>query len=97
MPSPINKKLLKNLALLARIELLPREEEKLQRDLERILAHFEKLKQLETSGTENAAGDISPKNVFRRDNERENTQHRLGTQAFPETKNGFLKIPPIFE
>jgi aspartyl-tRNA(Asn)/glutamyl-tRNA(Gln) amidotransferase subunit C len=97
MPSPINKKTLEYLAELARIELNPREEEKLLKDLQKILDYFEELKTLDTknSGPIIDAGGL--KNVFREDEESKNPNRGAGVEAFPETQNGYLKIPPVFE
>lgn len=97
MPSLINKKTLEYLANLARIELDPREEEKLLKDLQKILDYFEELKTLDTKNVEPLTGGTRLKNVFRDDGERENTNHGAGVEAFPETHDGFLKIPPVFE
>lgn len=111
MPSPINKKTLEHLANLARIELDPREEEKLLRDLQKILEHFEELQELDTSNTPPLTGGTELTNAFREDVERENpeaippaagchgagTNQRAGTEAFPEKEDGYLKIPPVFE
>ncbi len=96
MSSPINKKTLKHLAELARIELKPEEEEKLLCDLSRILDYFRELQGLDTSAVEPMTGGTTLKNVFREDDERENTNREAGVEAFPETKDGFLKVPPVF-
>src|SRR3989344_8340781 len=100
MSSPINKESLEHLAKLARIELSPREEEKLLKDLDSILGHFEELKKLDTSSVIPATGGGDLKNVFRDDpptgGARENTNQKEGVEQFPETHEGFLKIPPVF-
>lgn len=96
MSSPINKKTLEHLAELARIELKPEEEEKLLRDLSKILDHFKELQELDTSAVSPMTGGTALKNIFREDAERENTNHEAGIEQFPETKDGFLKIPPVF-
>ncbi len=97
MPSPITKETLKHLAELARIELTPREEEKLLYDLQKIFDHFEELKTLGTADVEPLVSVTGAKNVFRDDDERKSTNRGAGTNAFPEKENGFLKIPPVFE
>jgi len=96
MTSPINKESLKHLAKLARLELSDAEEERMLKDLQNILGHFDELKQLNTDGVEPMSGGTEIKNAFREDEERENTDRGAGTDAFPETDNGFLKIPPVF-
>lgn len=96
-PGLIDKKTLEHLAKLARIELNPREEEKLLIDLEGILGHFEELKKLDTSKVAPLTGGSDLKNVFREDDERESTNRKAGVGQFPETHDGFLKVPPVFE
>ena len=97
MSSPIDKKTLKHLTELARIELSSNEEEKLLKDLTKILDHFEELKEVDTTNVAPLAGGSDLKNVFREDAERENTLQGEGVDGFPEHKDGFLKIPPVFE
>ena len=97
MSSTIGKRELEHLAKLARIELDPKEEEKLLKDLGNILDHFKELQALDTSNVEPMAGGTDLKNVFREDDERENTNRGAGVEAFPEKQDGYLKIPPVFE
>ncbi|MEK7077075.1 MAG: Asp-tRNA(Asn)/Glu-tRNA(Gln) amidotransferase subunit GatC, partial [Patescibacteria group bacterium] len=87
---------LKHLAELARIELTEREEEKLLKDLQKILNYFKELQELDTSGVPPMAGGAAQKNSFREDEER-STSPETGRGAFPETENKYLKIPPVFE
>lgn len=97
MTSPIHKKTLEHLAELSRIELNPEEEEKLLKDLGKILDHFRELQEVDTANVEPMTGGSDLKNVFRNDDERENTQKGAGVEAFPEHENGYLRIPPVFE
>jgi aspartyl-tRNA(Asn)/glutamyl-tRNA(Gln) amidotransferase subunit C len=96
MASPLSKHDLDHLAKLARIELDPKEEEKLLKDLGAILDHFKELQTLDTTNVPPMQGGTDLKNVFREDNERENTDRGAGVEQFPEKKDGFLKIPPVF-
>jgi aspartyl-tRNA(Asn)/glutamyl-tRNA(Gln) amidotransferase subunit C len=96
MSSSIDKKELEHLAELARMELDPGEEEKLIADLGSILEHFKELQGLDTTNVTPMTGGTDLTNVLRDDNERENTNRGAGTDAFPESKNGFLKVPPVF-
>lgn len=93
----LNKHDLEHLAKLSRIELDPDEEEKLLKDLGNILDHFKELQELDTSNVAPMTGGTDLRNVFRDDVERENTDRGAGTEAFPEKKDGFLKVPPVFE
>ncbi len=97
MPSPIDKKTLEHLAKLARIELGPEEEEKLLKDRGCILGHFGEFQKLDTSKITPLMGRSELKNVFREDEVGKSTNQKAGVEQFPETHNGFLKIPPVFE
>jgi aspartyl-tRNA(Asn)/glutamyl-tRNA(Gln) amidotransferase subunit C len=101
MSSSINKKELEHLAGLSRLELDPKEEEKLIHDLDAILEHFKELQALDTADVQPMTGGTDLKNVFREDlvedGGRENTNRGAGVDAFPESQDGFLKIPPVFE
>ena len=97
MASKIDKKTLEHLAELSRIKLDEKEEEKLLEDMRKILAYFDELKSLDTSDVEPMNGGTELKNSFREDEERISTNQGAGVDAFPETKDGFLKVPPVFE
>ncbi len=96
MASPINKKTLKHLTELTRIELNTREEEKILKDLQKIVGYFKELQELDTRGVEPMSGGTSLKNVFRDDAEGENSNRGAGRESFPEEQGGFLKIPAVF-
>ena len=93
----ITKHELEHLASLARIELDPKEEEKLLKDLSNILDHFKELQTLDTTNVAPMTGGTDLLNIFREDAEHENTNRGAGVDAFPESKNGYLKVPPVFE
>ena len=93
----IDKQQIEHLAKLARIELTPEMEERLTKDLANILDHFSALQELapipmptlkaqRTSIREDA--DEMPDHF--------NSPEKI-TERFPETQNGMLKIPPVFE
>jgi aspartyl-tRNA(Asn)/glutamyl-tRNA(Gln) amidotransferase subunit C len=92
----IDRAALEHLARLARIELDPDEEATLLHDLVKILDYIGELKTLDTSSVEPMSGGTRERNTFRDDGEREGTDRGEGTDAFPEVKDGFLKIPPVF-
>jgi aspartyl-tRNA(Asn)/glutamyl-tRNA(Gln) amidotransferase subunit C len=99
--STIGKKELEHLAKLARIELDPKEEDKLIADLGAILDHFKELQALDTSAVAPMTGGTDLKNVLRPDateeGGHESTNRGAGVEAFPESKDGYLKVPPVFE
>jgi aspartyl-tRNA(Asn)/glutamyl-tRNA(Gln) amidotransferase subunit C len=97
----INEKILKHLAELARINIDPKDEAKFLLDFKSILGHFEELSGLDTSGVVPMTGGTNLKNVVREDefsdlSLEENDQGR-GVESFPESKDGYLKVPPVFE
>ena len=96
MPSPITKATIAHLANLTRLRLAPAEEERLLHDLQKILEHFEELSAVETTGVPPMTGGTAERNVFRDDAERENTNRGAGKESFPETEDGYLKIPGVF-
>ena len=99
--SIIDKKSLKHLADLAKIELTEKEEEKLLHDLKEILEHFEELKEIDTSNVEPMTGGTAEHNVSRPDDSEIRKQINSSSDelvnAFPEKGKGFLKVPPVFE
>ncbi|MCL5733524.1 MAG: Asp-tRNA(Asn)/Glu-tRNA(Gln) amidotransferase subunit GatC [Patescibacteria group bacterium] len=97
MDSNINKETLKHLMELARLEVGGDKEEKLLKDIKSILSYFEELQSLDTQNIEPMTGGTNLKNVFRGDEERENSFRGSGAELFPESQDGFLKIPAIFK
>lgn len=93
----INSKILKHLAELARIEIDPKNEAKFLSDFKSILGHFEELESLDTSGVVPMTGGTSLKNITREDEFNENKDQGKGVESFPESKDGYLKVPPVFE
>lgn len=94
----LTSKDLQHLSGLARLELKENEEEKLLSDMQKILEHFEELKELDTTGVEPMAGGVFHKNVFRDDNSgKGGFSAQASFEVFPEVDGKFLKIPPVFE
>lgn len=94
--TPINKDNIEYLAGLARIELKDAEKEKLLGDLTNILNHFEELKEVDTKNVEPMTGGTLLTNIERKD-EIDTERLGKGKSGFPETKKGYLKVPPVFE
>jgi aspartyl/glutamyl-tRNA(Asn/Gln) amidotransferase C subunit len=91
----LNKKTLEHLAELARIDLKKGEEEKLLKDLQNILKHFEELQALDTSNVQPMIGGTDLKNVLREDRNVTDDTGK-GPEAFPEKEGDYLKVPPVF-
>ena len=96
MASPINQKVLKHLANLARIELSEREEKKLLEDLRSIFSYFEKLQELDTKNVPAMNGGTALQNIFRNDADSIDTQKQHGRESFPEESSALLKVPSVF-
>ena len=92
----LNKKTLEHLAELARLDLKEKEEEKLLKDLQAILDYFKALQGVDTENVEPMAGGTSLKNVFREDEVKKSKEIAKGSEAFPESHEGYLKVPPVF-
>jgi len=88
---------IKKFARLARIKLTPTESKKIDKDLEGILDHFKELEQVDTKKVKPMTGGTSLTNVFREDAESEDHRVGGGTDQFPESRDGYLKAPKIFE
>ncbi|MDP3956824.1 MAG: Asp-tRNA(Asn)/Glu-tRNA(Gln) amidotransferase subunit GatC [bacterium] len=95
--SELHKKDVEHLAGLARLELSSDEAVLLTKDLEKILDHFEELKEVNTNSVSPLTGGTSLKNVAREDSVEVNDDTGLGKDQFPDANNdGFLKIPAVF-
>lgn len=92
----ITEKDIQALAALARIELPKDSTEKLRKDLEGILSHFEELNAVDTTAVLPMTGGTSNENVFRAD-EGTRVAYAEPQKDFPEEAHGFLKTPPVFE
>lgn len=92
----ITEEVLEYLAGLARIKLDPEREAKLLADLQNIVAYVSELQAIDTSGVEPMNGGTSLMNVFRSDSGPISTNRSEGTDQFPEVKDDYLKIPPVF-
>jgi len=89
---------LKNLAALARIELTPEEEGRLLKDLEQILGYVKELESVPTEGVEPVAGGTMHTNTFRSDDAGELAlPGDAARKEFPESQDGYLSVPPVFE
>ena len=92
----LTKKDLEHLAALARIELKEGEEKKLQKDLGEILDYFKVLQSLDTSAITPMTGGTRLKNSLREDVLGKTNDTGKGSDAFPDKKGGYLKVPPVF-
>lgn len=97
------------IAQLARIKLMPQEEDKFSKDLGKVLDYFKELQELDTEDVKPLTGGAELKNVLRDDMRHATRDKGQGTEdrrqvtrdklieAFPDGENGFLKVPPVLE
>jgi len=87
---------IEHIAKLARITLTDEQKAKFPAELDKILGYFNELKKVDTEGVQPMMGGTDLKNIFRDDKPENFDPHHLRT-GFPESKNGYLKVPPVFE
>lgn len=84
-------------ARLARIKLTPKESKEFTDSLGDILDHFEELQGLDTKKVSPMTGGTDAQNVFRDDKYSKENRVSGGVDQFPESKDGYLKVPKVFE
>ncbi len=93
----VTPELIRHLERLSRIQLTPEEEARMQEDLGRILAYFEKLSELDTEGLEEMARPVPLENRMRADEVRESLAHAEAMSVAVETEEGCFKVPRVIE
>lgn len=88
---------MRRVALLARLQLSPAEEEILTRQLDRILQYMEKLNQLDTEKVEPLAHVVDIVNAFREDRVVPCPSPEGLLANAPAREKNFLKVPKIIE
>ena len=90
-------KTIEYLAMLSRLDLTQGEKEKFSKQLEKIVAHVEKLNELKTDNVEPTAHVLDINNVYREDIESPSIERSLMENIMPSGKDGFFKVPPVIE
>lgn len=92
----VDKKLVKHLAELSRIDL--EDTDALVKDFNEIVSYFGKLSELDVEGVLPMDGGNLLENVFREDELKESKRipRDNSVEQFPESKDGYNKIPPVF-
>jgi aspartyl-tRNA(Asn)/glutamyl-tRNA(Gln) amidotransferase subunit C len=91
----LNRDQVHKVALLARLELTPDEEEQYAGQMSSILDYFEQLSELETTDVEPTTRAIDMSNVTRHD-EQSSYQNLEGIyDAAPDRETDFFKVPKI--
>jgi aspartyl-tRNA(Asn)/glutamyl-tRNA(Gln) amidotransferase subunit C len=84
-------------AQLARLNLSTDEQTKLGRQLDQILDHIEKLKEVDVSGVEPTAHAFPMVNITRADEPRPSMPHEDALRNAPAKANGLFIVPKIVE
>jgi len=86
-----------HVAVLARLEVSPDQVEAFQRELDAILAHFEKLNELDTSNVPPTSHALSLVNVFRNDVVRPSLTQEEALANAPLKAYGHFRVPKVIE
>jgi aspartyl-tRNA(Asn)/glutamyl-tRNA(Gln) amidotransferase subunit C len=86
-----------HVAALARLEVSPDQVEAFQRELDAILAHFEKLNELDTSNVPPTSHALSLVNVFRNDVVRPSLTQEEALANAPLKAYGHFRVPKVIE
>jgi aspartyl-tRNA(Asn)/glutamyl-tRNA(Gln) amidotransferase subunit C len=96
LPLPmIDREQVHKVALLARLELAPAEEEQFTTQLGRILEYFEQLSELDVSEVQPTARAIDVSNVTRSDQLQPYSDVRAILNSAPDQEDDFFKVPQI--
>ena len=88
---------IEQIAELARLSLKPEEKEKLQKDLESILAYVEQLKSVPTDSVEPTSHVLNLENVYRSDEVRPSDVREAVLKHAPRREGNFFKVPKVIE
>jgi aspartyl-tRNA(Asn)/glutamyl-tRNA(Gln) amidotransferase subunit C len=84
-------------ARLARIKLTEAEKTRLAKELGDVLVHVEELKEVDTKDVSPMTGGTDLRSVYREDMPNIFDDCGKGPASFPDEKDGFLRVPKIFE
>jgi aspartyl-tRNA(Asn)/glutamyl-tRNA(Gln) amidotransferase subunit C len=93
----ISKDTVKYVAHLARIELAPKELEKLSQQLKDILDFIDKLKKIDIKDINPTSHILPINNVFRDDILRKSLSSDKALENAPQEEKGFFGVPKIIE
>lgn len=96
MEDIITREKLAHLKELAKVHFPEGQEEKMLRDLEKVIDYFEELKEVHTETVTPAAGGSFNTNVFRDDSEKKEFSDAHTVGQFPESHGDLLCMPPVF-
>lgn len=93
----IDKKTVKYVALLARIDLAAKELEKLSGELEEIIKFIDKLKKIDIKNIAPTSHILPLKNVLREDKPDKSIPIDRALEASPQREGNFFGVPKVIE
>lgn len=97
MPNTITNETIDYVAILAKLDLTAEEREQAQKDMGRMLDHFDKLNELDTSAVEPMSHAFPLQNVFREDVVTNGDGSEATLKNAPEEKNTMFVVPKTFD
>lgn len=85
------------IAALARLEFSESEEERLAREMSKILGYMDKLNELDTTGVEPMSHVLDLRNVFRPDAHEQRISHEEALRNAPDTDGEYFRVPKVIE
>jgi aspartyl-tRNA(Asn)/glutamyl-tRNA(Gln) amidotransferase subunit C len=95
MPVQVDEKLIRHVALLARIELTEEQVRVFGRQFADIVAYMDKLQQLDTTGVEPMAHALPVRNVLAPDEPEPSLPVELALANAPEKQDDLYKVPKV--
>ena len=93
----VNHALIDKLSLLARLDIIPAEKEKLRTDLEQMIGFIEKLQELDTTGIEPLMHLTEEINVLRADEVKGSVAIDAALQNARLKKDRFFMVPKVIK
>ncbi|MFN5704704.1 MAG: Asp-tRNA(Asn)/Glu-tRNA(Gln) amidotransferase subunit GatC [bacterium] len=93
----IDKDLVDKIAHLARLEFDDQQKVKIEQDLNNILSFMESLNELDTSNVEPLIYMTEEKNVFRKDEQKQEVSHEEALKNAPKKDSDYFRVPKVIE
>ncbi|MCS7192871.1 MAG: Asp-tRNA(Asn)/Glu-tRNA(Gln) amidotransferase subunit GatC [Armatimonadetes bacterium] len=94
---PLSREEVLHVALLARLELSEEDIERYTWELNRVLEHIEKLKELDVEGVEPTSHAVPLSNVFRPDEPGKPMLREEVLMNAPDAIDGYFRVPRVVE
>ena len=97
MATRISDETIEYVGILAKLELSGEERGQAKEDMEKMLAYFDKLNELDTNGVEPMSHAFPVQNVFREDVVENGDDRENMLRNAPEKKDGAYMVPKTFD